>query len=117
MTSSTDRGHMIDKKGQTMILKKYDVILHNGKDQFVLVPQKDYEALLERLEDDRDYRDLQTAKKRNEVSACICLLLPGLLLIGSGAGFLLENSFFMVLVCYFALCNLLHRRMVRMKRL
>jgi hypothetical protein len=45
--------------------KNYDVLIRNGKEQFVVIPKKHYEALLERLEHEEDYRTLQQAKKRN----------------------------------------------------
>jgi len=44
---------------------KYDVLTRNGKEQFVVIPMTDYEALLERLEDGQDLRDLQKAKQLN----------------------------------------------------
>ena len=48
-----------------MLKTKYDVLTRNGKDRFVVIPEKDYQALLERLEDERDLRDLEAAKRRN----------------------------------------------------
>lgn len=48
-----------------MLKTKYDVLTRNGTEKFVVVPMTDYEALLERLEDEQDLRDLQAAKKRN----------------------------------------------------
>ncbi|HWE93807.1 MAG TPA: hypothetical protein VG269_07510 [Tepidisphaeraceae bacterium] len=48
-----------------MIDTKYDMVIRNGKEQFVMVPIKDYEALLERLEDDADFRAIEQSKKRN----------------------------------------------------
>ena len=44
---------------------KYDVLTRNGKDRFLLIPEKDYQTLLDRLEDERDLRDLESAKRRN----------------------------------------------------
>jgi len=41
------------------------VLTRNGKEQFVIVPMNDYKAMLERIEDEEDYRDLQLAKKRH----------------------------------------------------
>jgi PHD/YefM family antitoxin component YafN of YafNO toxin-antitoxin module len=48
-----------------MLKTRYDVLTRNGKDRFVVIPEKDYHALLERLEDERDLRDLEAAKRRN----------------------------------------------------
>ena len=45
--------------------KNYDVLIRNGKEQFVVIPKEHYEALLERLEDEEDFRALQEAKQRN----------------------------------------------------
>jgi PHD/YefM family antitoxin component YafN of YafNO toxin-antitoxin module len=47
-----------------MLKTKYDVLVRNGKEQFVLVPVKEYEAMRERLEDDADYRAIEASKKR-----------------------------------------------------
>ena len=44
---------------------RYDVLTRNGKEQFVVVPLKDYQALLERLEDEADFRIIEESKKRN----------------------------------------------------
>jgi hypothetical protein len=44
---------------------KYDIIVRNGTERFVLVPEKDYRALIERLEDEEDFRAIEEAKKRN----------------------------------------------------
>ena len=48
-----------------MLKTRYDVLTRNGTEKFVVVPMTDYEALLERLEDEQDLRDLQAAKKLN----------------------------------------------------
>jgi PHD/YefM family antitoxin component YafN of YafNO toxin-antitoxin module len=48
-----------------MLKTKYDVLTRNGKEQFVVVPLKDYEALLEKMEDEADFRAIETSKKRN----------------------------------------------------
>ena len=48
-----------------MLKTKYDVLTRNGTQKFVVIPMSDYEALLERLEDEQDLRDLQAAKKLN----------------------------------------------------
>jgi PHD/YefM family antitoxin component YafN of YafNO toxin-antitoxin module len=47
-----------------MTKTKYDVLVRNGKERFVVIPEKDYEALRERLEDDADYRAIEESKKR-----------------------------------------------------
>lgn len=44
---------------------KYDILIRNGKEHFVVVPKHDFDALMERLEDEEDFRTLQEAKKRN----------------------------------------------------
>jgi len=44
---------------------KYDVLTRNGKEEFVVVPVKDYEALIEKLEDQADYRALVEARRAN----------------------------------------------------
>ena len=43
----------------------YDVLTRNGKEKFLVVPVKDYEALLEKVEDEADYRALVKARKAN----------------------------------------------------
>ena len=43
----------------------YDVLTRNGKEKFFVVPVKEYEALLEKLEDEADYRALINARKAN----------------------------------------------------
>ena len=48
-----------------MLTTKYDVLTRNGKDQFVVIPLEDYQALLERLEDEVDFRTIEASKKRN----------------------------------------------------
>ena len=48
-----------------MLRTKYDVLVRNGKERFVLIPVKEYEALVERLEDEEDFRILQEARKRS----------------------------------------------------
>ena len=48
-----------------MLKAKYEVRTRNGKEKFVVIPLTDYEELLERLEDERDFRDLRAAKKLN----------------------------------------------------
>jgi PHD/YefM family antitoxin component YafN of YafNO toxin-antitoxin module len=48
-----------------MLKTKYDILTRNGKEKFVVVPLDDYEALLEKLEDEADYRALLKARKAN----------------------------------------------------
>jgi len=48
-----------------MLKTKYDMLTRNGKEQFVVVPLKDYEALLEQREDEADFRAIEASKKRN----------------------------------------------------
>lgn len=43
----------------------YDVLTRNGKEKFIVIPVKEYEALLEKLEDEADYRALVEARKAN----------------------------------------------------
>jgi PHD/YefM family antitoxin component YafN of YafNO toxin-antitoxin module len=47
-----------------MLKTKYDVLVRNGKERFVIVPEKEYEAMRERLEDDADFRAIEASKKR-----------------------------------------------------
>ena len=44
---------------------KYDVLVRNGKERFIVIPEKDYEALREQLEDEADFRAIEESKKRN----------------------------------------------------
>ena len=48
-----------------MIKTSYDVLTRNGKEKFFVVPVKDYQALVEKLEDEADYRALVKARKAN----------------------------------------------------
>jgi hypothetical protein len=48
-----------------MLKTKYDVLIRNGKERFVLIPEKIFEAMQERLDDDRDFRAIEASKKRN----------------------------------------------------
>ena len=43
----------------------YDVLTRNGKEKFFVIPVKEYEALVEKLEDQADYRALVNARKAN----------------------------------------------------
>jgi hypothetical protein len=47
-----------------MLKTKYDVLTRNGKEQFVVIPIADYQAMRQRLEDDADFRAIQASKKR-----------------------------------------------------
>lgn len=42
---------------------EYDLLTRNGKEEFVVVPRADYEALIKKLEDEADYRELVKARK------------------------------------------------------
>ncbi len=48
-----------------MLKTKYDVLVRNGMERFIVVPEKDFEALREQLEDEADYRVIEESKKRN----------------------------------------------------
>jgi PHD/YefM family antitoxin component YafN of YafNO toxin-antitoxin module len=48
-----------------MLKTHYDVLTRNGREKFFVVPVKEYEALLEKLEDEADYRALVKARKAN----------------------------------------------------
>lgn len=47
-----------------MVKTKYDLLTRNGTERFVVVPEKDYAAMQERLEDDADFRALEASKRR-----------------------------------------------------
>lgn len=47
-----------------MLKTKYDVLVRNGRERFVVIPEKDYEALCEQLEDEADFRAIEASKKR-----------------------------------------------------
>lgn len=40
---------------------KYDVWVRNGREEFVVIPIKDYEAMRRRLEDDADFRTIEAS--------------------------------------------------------
>lgn len=48
-----------------MLKTNYDVLIRNGKDRFIVVPEKDYKAMQERLADEADSRAIEASKKRN----------------------------------------------------
>jgi len=48
-----------------MLKTQYDVLVRNGKERFIVVPEKDYQALRDQLEDEADFRAIEESKKRN----------------------------------------------------
>jgi PHD/YefM family antitoxin component YafN of YafNO toxin-antitoxin module len=42
----------------------YDLLIRNGKERFIVIPEKDYDAMRERLEDDADFRAIEASKLR-----------------------------------------------------
>lgn len=48
-----------------MLKSKYDVLVRNGKERFIVVPEKDFDALREQLEDEADFQAIEESKKRN----------------------------------------------------
>ena len=54
-----------------MLKTKYDVLIRNGRERFIVVPEKDFQALRERLEDEADFRTIEASKKRNAGKAPI----------------------------------------------
>lgn len=51
-----------------MFETNYDVWTRNGKEEFVVIPIKDYQRMRERLEDDADFRAIEASKKRQAKS-------------------------------------------------
>lgn len=51
-----------------MLKTKYDLLIRNGKERFIVIPEKDYDAMQERLEDDADFRTIEASKKRQSRS-------------------------------------------------
>lgn len=47
-----------------MLKPRYDVLVRNGNERFVVVPEKDYQAMRQRLEDEADFRAIEASKKR-----------------------------------------------------
>ena len=47
---------------------KYDLLIRNGKDRFIVIAEKDYNAMRERLADDADFRAIEASKKRQSRS-------------------------------------------------
>jgi len=48
-----------------MLKTNYDVLVRNGKERFVVIPEKDYKALREQLEDESDFRAIEESKRQN----------------------------------------------------
>jgi len=48
-----------------MLKTQYDVLVRNGKERFIVVLEKDYQALRDQLEDEADFRAIEESKKRN----------------------------------------------------
>jgi len=47
-----------------MMKTKYDLLVRNGKERFIVIPEKDFSAMQERLEDDADFRAIEASKVR-----------------------------------------------------
>ncbi len=47
-----------------MLKSNYDVLVRNGKERFVVVPEKEYQVMREHLEDDADFRAIEASKRR-----------------------------------------------------
>ena len=41
------------------------MLVRNGKERFVVIPEKAYRAMRQRLEDEADFRAIEASKKRN----------------------------------------------------
>lgn len=54
-----------------MLKTTYDLLIRNGRERFVVVPEKDFKAMRELVEDDADFRALQGSKKRQANSPLI----------------------------------------------
>jgi hypothetical protein len=54
-----------------MLKTKYDVLVRNGKERFIVVPEKDFKALREQLDDEADFRVIEESKRRNSGKALI----------------------------------------------
>ncbi|HZL35115.1 MAG TPA: hypothetical protein VFC78_07385 [Tepidisphaeraceae bacterium] len=48
-----------------MLTKKYEVLVRNGKERFVMIPERDFVKMQERLRDDADFRTIEASKRRN----------------------------------------------------
>jgi PHD/YefM family antitoxin component YafN of YafNO toxin-antitoxin module len=51
-----------------MLKTKYDLLIRNGNERFILIPERDYDAMRECLEDDADFRAIEASKKRQSRS-------------------------------------------------
>jgi len=51
-----------------MLKANYDLLIRNGKERFVVIPEGDYKAMQERLEDDADFRAIEASKRRQSRS-------------------------------------------------
>lgn len=47
-----------------MVNRKYDVLVRNGRERYLVIPERDYQALREKLEDQADFRAIEQSKKR-----------------------------------------------------
>jgi len=47
---------------------KYDLLIRNGNERYIVIPEKDYHEMQERLEDDADFRAIEASKKRQSRS-------------------------------------------------
>jgi hypothetical protein len=48
-----------------MLKTKYDVLVRNGRERFIVVPEDDFKAIQEQLQDEADFRTIEQSKKRN----------------------------------------------------
>jgi len=51
-----------------MTKTKYDLLIRNGKERFIVIPEADFKAMQERLEDDADFRAIEASKIRQAKS-------------------------------------------------
>ncbi|MGA2231676.1 MAG: hypothetical protein ABSH22_12320 [Tepidisphaeraceae bacterium] len=51
-----------------MLKAKYDLLIRNGNERYIVIPEKEYDAMQERLEDDADFRAIEASKKRQSRS-------------------------------------------------
>lgn len=47
-----------------MLKTKYDLLIRNGKERFIVIPEKDYQAMRDQLDDDADFRAIEASKLR-----------------------------------------------------
>ena len=67
MKSNIGRKRTTEKRW-LMLKPKYDLLIRNGNERFIVVPEKDYDAMQGRLEDDADFRAIEASKKRQSRS-------------------------------------------------